>query len=87
MAQWLARSAWLGAARGGAPTSGEAAVAVASTAPRGPTLDAPIASTVTLAEVTEELVHKALAHHPDEKIISLLAISVSLCPRGVFLKS
>jgi DNA polymerase IV len=44
---------------------------------RSTTLDAPIASTVTLAEIAEELVHKALAHHPDEKIISLLAISVS----------
>ena len=44
---------------------------------RSATLDAPIASTVTLAEIAEELVHKALAHHPDEKIISLLAISVS----------
>ena len=44
---------------------------------RSTTLDAPIAATVTLAEIAEELVHKALAHHPDEKIISLLAISVS----------
>ena len=39
---------------------------------RSTTLDAPIAATVTLAEIAEELVHKALAHHPDEKIISLL---------------
>src|SRR5262249_9080236 len=44
---------------------------------RSTTLDAPIAATVSLAEIAEELVHKALAHHPDEKIISLLAISVS----------
>jgi DNA polymerase IV len=44
---------------------------------RSTTLDAPIVSTVTLAEVAEELVHKALAHHPNEKMISLLAISVS----------
>jgi DNA polymerase-4 len=44
---------------------------------RSTTLDAPIASTVTLAEIAEELVRKALAHHPDEKMISLLAISVS----------
>jgi DNA polymerase-4 len=36
---------------------------------RSTTLDAPIASTVTLAEIAEELVHKALTHHPDEKII------------------
>jgi DNA polymerase-4 len=41
------------------------------------TLDAPISATVTLAEIAEELVRKALAHHPDEKVISLLAISVS----------
>jgi DNA polymerase-4 len=44
---------------------------------RSTTLDTPIASTVTLAEIAEELVHKALTHHSDEKIISLLAISVS----------
>jgi DNA polymerase-4 len=44
---------------------------------RSMTLDAPISATVTLAEIAEELVHKALAHHPDEKVISLLAISVS----------
>jgi DNA polymerase IV len=44
---------------------------------RSTTLDAPIASTVTLAEIAEELVRKALAHHPEEKSISLLAISVS----------
>jgi DNA polymerase IV len=44
---------------------------------RSTTLDAPIAATVTLAEIAEELVGKALAHHLDEKIISLLAISVS----------
>jgi DNA polymerase IV len=44
---------------------------------RSVTLDAPIAATVTLAEVAEELVGKVLAHHPDEKTISLLAISVS----------
>jgi DNA polymerase IV len=44
---------------------------------RSLTLDAPISATVTLAEIAEELAHKALAHHPDEKIISLLGISVS----------
>jgi DNA polymerase IV len=53
---------------------------------RSTTLDAPIASTVTLAEVAEELVHKALAHHPDEKIISLLAISVSQLDKRVDLQ-
>jgi DNA polymerase-4 len=41
------------------------------------TLDAPISATAMLAEVAEELVRTALAHHPDEKIVSLLAISVS----------
>jgi DNA polymerase-4 len=44
---------------------------------RSLTLDAPIAATASLAEIAEELVHAALAHHPDEKYISLLAISVS----------
>jgi DNA polymerase IV len=44
---------------------------------RSTTLDAPIAATVTLAEIAEELVHKALADHSDQKIISLLTISVS----------
>jgi DNA polymerase IV len=44
---------------------------------RSTTLEAPIASTLTLAEVAEDLVRKALAHHPDEKAISLLAVSVS----------
>jgi DNA polymerase-4 len=41
------------------------------------TLDAPISATATLAEIAEELVRSALADHPQEKIISLLAISVS----------
>ena len=41
------------------------------------TLDAPISATATLAEIAEELVVSALADHPQEKTISLLAISVS----------
>jgi DNA polymerase IV len=41
------------------------------------TLDAPISATAILAEVAEELVRTVLARHSDEKIISLLAISVS----------
>src|SRR6185369_7416276 len=41
------------------------------------TLDAPIAATAILAEVAEDLVAAVLAAHPDEKIITLLAISVS----------
>jgi DNA polymerase IV len=44
---------------------------------RAVTLDAPISATVILAEVAEELVRAVLAERPDEKIISLLAISVS----------
>jgi DNA polymerase-4 len=44
---------------------------------RSVTLDAPISATAMLAEIAEELVRTALADHPDERIISLLAISVS----------
>jgi DNA polymerase IV len=44
---------------------------------RSITLDAPISTTVVLAEIAEELVRTVLAQHPCEKTISLLAISVS----------
>ncbi len=44
---------------------------------RSVTLDAPISATVMLAEIAEDLVRAVLAAHPDEKTISLLAISVS----------
>jgi DNA polymerase-4 len=44
---------------------------------RSITLPAPISATRMLAEVAEALVHAALAAHPQERIISLLAISVS----------
>src|SRR6476469_9276503 len=44
---------------------------------RSVTLDAPISATVMLAEIAEVLVRTALADHPKEKTISLLAISVS----------
>jgi DNA polymerase IV len=44
---------------------------------RSVTLDAPISATAILAEIAEELVRTALADHPGEKTISLLAISVS----------
>jgi DNA polymerase-4 len=44
---------------------------------RSITLDAPISATTILAEVAEELVRNVLAQHPEEKTISLLAISVS----------
>jgi DNA polymerase IV len=44
---------------------------------RSRTLPAPISATRTLAEVAEDLVRGALADHPEERTISLLAISVS----------
>jgi DNA polymerase-4 len=44
---------------------------------RSLTLPAPISATAILAEIAEDLVRGVLAHHPDEKVISLLAISVS----------
>jgi DNA polymerase-4 len=44
---------------------------------RSVTLNAPISATVILAELAEELVRAALADHPHQKTISLLAISVS----------
>ena len=44
---------------------------------RSITLDAPISATTILAEVAEELVRTVLAQHPEEKTLSLLAISVS----------
>jgi DNA polymerase IV len=44
---------------------------------RSVTLDAPISATLSLAEIAAELVRAVLADHPDEKTISLLAISVS----------
>jgi DNA polymerase IV len=44
---------------------------------RSTTLGAPISATAILAEIAEELVRALLAHHPLERKISLLAISVS----------
>ena len=44
---------------------------------RSVTLPAPVAATAILAEVAEDLVRAALRDHPEEKTISLLAISVS----------
>ena len=44
---------------------------------RSATLGAPIFATGILAEIADELVRTVLADHPDEKTISLLAISVS----------
>jgi DNA polymerase IV len=44
---------------------------------RSVTLGAPISTAAILAEIAEGLVRTVLAQHPDEKTISLLAISVS----------
>ena len=44
---------------------------------RSVTLDAPVSATAILAEIAEDLVRAVLTEHPDEKTISLLAISVS----------
>lgn len=44
---------------------------------RSLTLDVPIATTTTLAEIAEELVRSALADHPCERVITLVAVSVS----------
>ncbi|KGM34368.1 DinB/UmuC family translesion DNA polymerase, partial [Inquilinus limosus] len=44
---------------------------------RSVTLDAPVSATTILAEIAEELVRAVLADHPEERFISLLAISVS----------
>ena len=44
---------------------------------RSRTLPAPISATRALAEIAEDLVRGALADHPEERTISLLAISVS----------
>jgi DNA polymerase-4 len=44
---------------------------------RSLTLSAPVSATRALAEIAENLVRGVLADHPDERTISLLAISVS----------
>lgn len=44
---------------------------------RSLSLDAPISATAMLAEIAEELVRSALADHPRERFISLVAVSVS----------
>ncbi|GKQ49710.1 DNA polymerase IV [Bradyrhizobium sp. Ce-3] len=44
---------------------------------RAVTLDAPVCTTLLLAQLAESLVRGILADHPREKMISLLAISVS----------
>ncbi|TIP22104.1 MAG: DNA polymerase IV, partial [Mesorhizobium sp.] len=47
------------------------------TVTRSTTLDAPISATMMLVEIAEELVRTALADHPQERLITLLAVSVS----------
>ncbi|WP_338723417.1 DNA polymerase IV [Devosia sp. XK-2] len=44
---------------------------------RSHTLDAPVSATLIVAEIAEELVRVALGEHAQEKVITLLAISVS----------
>ena len=44
---------------------------------RSMTLDAPISATTILAEIAEDLVRAALADHPRETVITLLAVSVA----------
>lgn len=44
---------------------------------RSLTLEQSICATATVAEIAEELVRTALADHPDEPLITLLAVSVS----------
>ncbi|HEY7766111.1 MAG TPA: DNA polymerase IV [Aestuariivirgaceae bacterium] len=44
---------------------------------RSVTVSAPIAATAALAEIAEDLVRRVLVDHPKDKVISLLAISVS----------
>ena len=44
---------------------------------RSVTLGAPISATAVLAEIAEDLVRAVLTHYPHERVISLLAISVS----------
>jgi DNA polymerase IV len=44
---------------------------------RAVTLDAPVAATTIISEVAEDLVRSVLDDHPEERTISLLAISVS----------
>ena len=50
---------------------------------RSLTLSAPVSATRALAEIAEKLVRGVLADHPDEKTISLLAISVSILDQPV----
>jgi DNA polymerase-4 len=49
---------------------------------RSATLDAPVSATAIIADIAEGLVRMALADHPAQKFISLLAISVSNLAQG-----
>jgi DNA polymerase-4 len=53
---------------------------------RSVSLSAPVAATAILAEVAEDLVRAALRDHPEEREISLLAISVSQIEDDEFLQ-
>ena len=50
------------------------------------TLPAAVSATASLAEIAEDLVRAALADHPEERVISLLAISVSHLERDPMLQ-
>jgi DNA polymerase-4 len=53
---------------------------------RAVTLSAPVSATRALAEIAETLVRGVLADHPDEKTISLLAISVAILDQPVIVQ-
>jgi len=53
---------------------------------RSATLPAAISATVALAGIAEDLVRAALADHPDETVVSLLAVSVSRLERHAALQ-
>ena len=53
---------------------------------RSLTLSAPVSATRALAEIAENLVRGVLADHPDERTISLLAISVSILDQPVIVQ-
>jgi DNA polymerase-4 len=53
---------------------------------RSITIDGPIAATMSLAEIAEDLVRVVQADHPDERTITLLAISVSHLERDPLLQ-
>ncbi len=53
---------------------------------RSITIDQPISATVTLAQIAEDLVRVVQADHPDERTITLLAISVAQLERDPLLQ-